>query len=131
MKFRNAYLRIWEQKGLKAQVLIFVGWCLAEVRRRGGGVEEALQREDTVVARALEEATQPVREVRVPAVRQQVRLVPPGGSVRGERANVKELVNGCIEAKFCKKKYALENSRRDLNNALLCTVWNLESQNFR
>ena len=27
---------------------------------------------------------------------------PPGGSVRGERANLKGLVLGCIEAKFCK-----------------------------
>ena len=27
----------------------------------------------------------------------------PGGSVRGERANLKGLVLGCIEAKFCKK----------------------------
>ena len=31
------------------------------------------------------------------------------------------LVLGCIEAKFC-KKYGFENSRRDLHNALLCTV---------
>ena len=28
---------------------------------------------------------------------------PPGGPVRGERANLKGLVNGCIEAKFCKQ----------------------------
>ena len=27
----------------------------------------------------------------------------PGGSVRGERANLTGLVNGCIEAKFCNK----------------------------
>ena len=27
----------------------------------------------------------------------------PGGSVRRERANLKGLVNGCIEAKFCNK----------------------------
>ena len=27
----------------------------------------------------------------------------PGGSVRGERANLKGLVLGCIEAKVCKK----------------------------
>ena len=27
----------------------------------------------------------------------------PGGSVRGERANLKGLVLGCIEAKFCRK----------------------------
>ena len=27
----------------------------------------------------------------------------PGGSVRGERANLKGLVLGCIEAKFCNK----------------------------
>ena len=34
--------------------------------------------------------------------------IAPGGSVRGERANLKKLVlgvgGGCIEAKFCKKK---------------------------
>ena len=48
----------------------------------------------------------------------------PGASVRGERANLKGLVLGCIEAKFCK----LESSRRDLHNALLCTV--LNAQNF-
>ena len=29
-------------------------------------------------------------------------LDEPGGSVRGERANLKGLVLGCIEAKFCK-----------------------------
>ena len=29
-------------------------------------------------------------------------LPVPGGSVRGERANLKGLVLGCIEAKFCK-----------------------------
>ena len=31
------------------------------------------------------------------------RVVKPGGSVRGERANLKGLVNGCIEAKICIK----------------------------
>ena len=48
----------------------------------------------------------------------------PGGSVRGERANFTRLVLGCIEANFCKllSKYSLESSRRDLHNALLCTV---------
>ena len=29
-------------------------------------------------------------------------LLEPGGSVRGERANLSRLVLGCIEAKFCK-----------------------------
>ena len=29
-------------------------------------------------------------------------VCPPGGSVRGERANFTRLVLGCIEAKFCK-----------------------------
>ena len=45
----------------------------------------------------------------------------PGGSVRGERANLKGLVLGCIEAKFCKKicvgkgkkRKKKESSRRD------------------
>ena len=45
----------------------------------------------------------------------------PGGSVRGERTNLKGLVLGCIEAKFA-SKYAFESSRRDLHNALLCTA---------
>ena len=49
------------------------------------------------------------------------KITAPGGSVRGERANFRGLVLGCIEAKFC-KKYALESSRRDLHNALLCTA---------
>ena len=31
-----------------------------------------------------------------------LRVLEPGGSVRGERANLKGLVLGCIEAKFCK-----------------------------
>ena len=44
----------------------------------------------------------------------------PGGSVRGERANLKGLVLGCVEAKFA-RKYALESSRRDLHTALLCS----------
>ena len=30
-------------------------------------------------------------------------MLAPGGSVRGERANLKGLVNGCIEAKICNK----------------------------
>ena len=35
--------------------------------------------------------------------REVARLSPkPGGSVRGERANLKGLVLGCIEAKICK-----------------------------
>ena len=45
----------------------------------------------------------------------------------GERANFTRLVLGCIEAKFA-SKYSLESSRRDLHNALLCTV--LYSQMF-
>ena len=36
--------------------------------------------------------------------------------------NFRGFVLGCIEAKFCKKKYAFESSRRDLHNALLCTA---------
>ena len=48
-----------------------------------------------------------------------LRILPqPGGSVRGERANLTRLVIGCIEATFCKKN-ALESSRRDLHNARL------------
>jgi len=35
-------------------------------------------------------------------------------------ANFRGLVLGCIEAKFCKKKNAFENPRRDLQNAFLC-----------
>ena len=45
----------------------------------------------------------------------------PRGSVLGEHANLTGLVLGCVEAKF-HNKYALESSRRDLDNALLCTV---------
>ena len=45
----------------------------------------------------------------------------PGGSVHRERANFARLVLGCIEAKFA-SKCLLESSRRDLHNALLCTV---------
>ena len=77
-----------------------------------------------------------------------LRILPqPGGSVRGERANFRRLVLGCIEARkqanryvrsFSEKKrkpkypralpnfaskYSLESSRRDLHNALLCTVY--------
>ena len=49
-------------------------------------------------------------------------VVGPGGSVRGERANFTGLVIGCIESKFCKKIYVGSSYRRDLHNALLCTV---------
>ena len=56
---------------------------------------------------------------RPPPPRCEFRL--PEGSVRGERANLKGLVLGCIGAKFA-RKYAFESSRRDLHNALLCTI---------
>ena len=82
-------------------------------------------------------------ERRVPRVRRRPR--PPPSRPRRRRSGVRSEVNselnfpsnfeglvlGCIEAKFFKKicvgiriylKYALESSRRDLHNALLCTV---------
>ena len=54
----------------------------------------------------------------------------PGGSVRGERANLKGLVLGggggrpdsAVSKPNFARKYALESFRRDLHNALLCTV---------
>ena len=59
----------------------------------------------------------------------------PGGSVRGERANLTRLFIGCIEAKLCKKicigiSYLLESSRRDLHNALLWTVLESTIENW-
>ena len=45
----------------------------------------------------------------------------PGGSVHGERANFTGLVLGCIEVKFA-SRYSRKSYRRDLHNALLCTV---------
>ena len=35
-------------------------------------------------------------------VEDELEVLRPGGSVRGERANFTRLVLGCIEAKFCK-----------------------------
>ena len=46
----------------------------------------------------------------------------PGGSVHGERANFTGLVLGYIDADFA-SKYALESSRRDLHNAILCIAF--------
>ena len=66
------------------------------------------------------------------------RMLPPGGSVRGERANLKGLVLGgggggrpdsAVSKPNFASKYSLESSRRDLHNALLCTLF--ESQFFR
>ena len=52
----------------------------------------------------------------------------PGGSVRGERANLKGSFSAVSKPNFA-TKYALESSRRDLHNALLCTVWNPKWKN--
>ena len=49
-------------------------------------------------------------------------LDEPGGSVRGERANLRGLVLGCIEAEFC-NQMPLKYSRRDLHDALLCSAF--------
>ena len=59
-------------------------------------------------------------------------VVRPEGSVRGERANFTKLVLGCIEANFA-SKYSLDNSRRDLHNALeskysFALFWNPQSK---
>ena len=69
-------------------------------------------------------------------VRRTHMLSRPGRSVREERANFTRLVLGCIEAKFCNKicvgiAICFESSRRDLHNALLCTVLERsQSSNF-
>ena len=55
-------------------------------------------------------------------------LVRPEAKLKGSigegsnHSNFTGLVLGCIETKCC-KKYSLESSRRDLHNALLCTVF--------
>ena len=46
----------------------------------------------------------------------------PGGSVRGERANLKGLVIGCIEAKFCSEVRSAENEYENGN-------WKKENKN--
>ena len=43
--------------------------------------------------------------------------------------NFEGLVLGCIDADFA-SKYSLENSRRDLHNALLCTVFGIHNRNL-
>ena len=52
----------------------------------------------------------------------------PGGSVRGERANFTGLVREAVSKRNFARKYAFESSRRDLQNALLCTA--LQPQKF-
>ena len=48
----------------------------------------------------------------------------PGGSVRGERANITELVLGCIEAKFCKEILVGKLSPRSTQCTPLHRFWN-------
>ena len=55
---------------------------------------------------------------------------PANGAPVLDRANFTGFVLGCIEAKFCKKicvGIALESSRRDLQNSLLCTVFGIHN----
>ena len=47
---------------------------------------------------------------------------PPGGSVRGERANLTRLLIGCIEAKFCKKMCVGKLLTRSTRFTCFCTA---------
>ena len=60
-------------------------------------------------------------------------LHQPGGSVRGERAHFTRLVLGggsAVSKPNFASKYLLESSRRDLHNALLCTVLESTIENW-